>query len=239
MTPRKCVTTRLSPPILSNMDRGFFITFEGGDGVGKSTQIARLAERLRALSICCEVTREPGGTPFAERVRAFILSGNLPPHVAMADAFLFAAARIDHVEARIRPAIETGAWVLCDRFSDLTRAYQGAAGGADTAALLQLEALAQGGCTPDLTLMLDLEPAAGRRRIAERNSNSDTASASGGGDPFEGRELAFQQRLRDLFLKIARQEPDRCRVVDAGQDADTIEREIWGLVTARFSLEVR
>ena len=138
---RKRVTRAAHRLILRRMILGKFITFEGGDGVGKSTQILRLAARLRGCGIDCVLTREPGGTPFAERVREFILGGALPPHPAMAEAFLFAAARVDHVEALIQPALAAGQWVLSDRFADSTRAYQGAAGGVDHDKLLQLETL--------------------------------------------------------------------------------------------------
>lgn len=212
------------------MKRGKFITFEGGDGVGKSTQIQRLAERLRVLGIDCAMTREPGGTPFAERVRDFILAGGLPSHPALAEALLFGAARVDHVNGLIKPALEAGQWVLSDRFADSTRAYQGAAGGVDQLELMQLEALTHGDCQPDLTFVLDLDPLAGRVRIAERGA------VAAGDDPFEGRDLTFQTRLRAAFLEIAQAETVRCRVVDAAQPADAVELAIWGIVVGRFGL---
>lgn len=214
------------------MKRGKFITFEGGDGVGKSTQIERLAERLRALGIGCAMTREPGGTPFAERVRDFILAGGLPPHPALAEALLFGAARVDHVNGLIKPALEAGQWVLSDRFADSTRAYQGAAGGVDQTELMQLEALTHADCLPDLTLVLDLDPTAGRVRIAERGAGAN------GDDPFEGRDLSFQTRLRTAFLEIAQAETERCRVVDAAQPADAVELVVWAIVAERFGLEI-
>ncbi|MBU2532493.1 MAG: dTMP kinase [Alphaproteobacteria bacterium] len=214
------------------MIRGNFITFEGGDGVGKSTQIRRLENRLRVGGLECVTTREPGGTPFAERVRDFILASNLPAHPAMAEALLFAAARYDHVENLIKPALSEHKWVLCDRFSDSTRAYQGAAGGVDRSSLVQLEALTHESCTPDLTLILDLDPSEGRARIASRRS----ADASNDGDPFEARDLAFQARLREAFLDIAAEEPGRCRIIDAGAGPDAVEEAIWKVVARRFRL---
>lgn len=215
------------------MERGQFISFEGGDGVGKSTQIARLAARLEALGIACVVTREPGGTPFAERVRDFILAGELPVHPPLAEALLFGAARLDHVEGLIKPALAAGQWVLSDRFADSTRAYQGAAGGVDLSVLMQLETLIHGDCRPGLTLVLDLDPSAGRGRIAARRGGVD------GRDPFEARDLAFQERLRASFLEIAGAESDRCRVIDAAQPVDAVEAVVWGFVADRFGLEAR
>lgn len=213
------------------MERGQFITFEGGDGVGKSTQIERLALRLEALGIACVVTREPGGTAFAERVREFILTGELPAHPPLAEALLFGAARVDHVEALIKPALASGQWVLSDRFADSTRAYQGAAGGVDLNVLVQLEMLTHEDCQPDLTLVLDLDPTAGRGRIAAR------AGGAAGTDPFEARDLAFQRRLRAAFLEIAEAETERCRVIDAAQPVEAVASAVWASVAGRFGLE--
>lgn len=213
------------------MKRGRFITFEGGDGVGKSTQIERLAKRLSSQGLDCVVTREPGGTPFAERVRAFILEGELPSHAPLAEAMLFAAARVDHIGQLICPALDEGKWVLSDRFSDSTLAYQGAAGGADMKVLLQLEALAIGAHSPSLTFVLDLEPSTGKVRIAGRGT-PETQTV----DPFEARDLEFQLRLRRAFLDIAKRQPERCVVIDAGEDVDAVEDAIWSHVRGRFGL---
>jgi dTMP kinase len=218
------------------MMQGKFITFEGGDGVGKSTQIERLARRLSLHNIQSVLTREPGGTPFAERVREFILGGELPPHSALAEAMLFAAARQDHVEKLIRPALGVGNWVLCDRFADSTRAYQGAAGGVDHAALLTLEGLTHGGTTPDLTLVLDLDPMAGRQRIAARKTVREQAAAEAPIDPFETRGGEFQRKLRQAFLDIARSDPKRCVVIDASQDVVAVDQAVWAAITARYGL---
>lgn len=219
------------------MMRGRFITFEGGDGVGKSTQISRLARRLDTHGIAHKLTREPGGTPFAERVRGFILDEALPAHPAMAEALLFAAARFDHVDRLIRPALQAGKWVLCDRFADSTRAYQGVAGGVQRDALLRLEAITHADTLPDLTLILDLDPSVGRQRIAERQSSAELGQPSTE-DPFEQRDLEFQKKLRTAFLDIARHEPHRCQVMDASRDADVLEGQIWQVVVERFGLEV-
>lgn len=213
------------------MERGRFITFEGGDGVGKSTQIRRLAARLHDEGIACIETREPGGTPFAERVRRFILAGDLPPHAPLAEALLFSAARVDHVGERIMPALSAGTWVLSDRFADSTRAYQGAAGGVDGDTLARLEALTHPYCQPDLTLILDLDPVDGKRRIAERDHTSD-----GGNDPFEGREFDFQVRLRAAFLDLAVNDPGRCRVIDAAQSVESVEAAVWQAIVERFGV---
>ena len=229
---RNRVTRRIKHTILGAMQRGRFITFEGGDGVGKSTQIQRLAQHLLKHGIDCVVTREPGGTPFAERVRDFILAGQLPAHPPMAEALLFAAARYDHIAGLIRPALEEGRWVLSDRFSDSTQAYQGAAGGGDLSALMQLEVLTVADCAPELTIVLDLEPMTGRARIAERGGGLEVEV-----DPFEGRDLAFQTRLRQAFLDIATEHSERCKVVEAGQSLDTVEAEVWQHVVVRFELE--
>ena len=212
------------------MIRGKFITFEGGDGVGKSTQIRRLAERLKTRGVDSALTREPGGTAFAERVREFIMDGALPAHGAMSEAFLFAAARFDHVEGVIRPTLAIGQWVLSDRFADSTLAYQGAGGGGDADKLRQLETLTHPGCVPDLTFVLDLDPVIGRTRIAQRGE-ADTQ------DPFEDRDLEFQMRLRAAFLAIAQAEPQRCEIIDADRDEALIEADIWQAVCDRFGLE--
>jgi dTMP kinase len=178
--------------------RGAFITFEGGEGAGKSTQIARLAATLRARSgraVC--VTREPGGSPRAEEIRAALLGGIAKPYGPFAEALLFSAARIDHLDQRIRPALNRGETVLCDRFIDSTRAYQGAAGGLDPAVVAALERVTVGPTRPDLTLILDLDPEAGLARVAARGVGQ-------GADRFEAEALDFHVRLREAFLAIAR-----------------------------------
>jgi dTMP kinase len=199
--------------------RGFFITFEGGEGAGKSTQIARLAERLRGDHYEVVVTREPGGSPGAEAVRHVLLSGAAEPFGPKMEAILFAAARSDHVEQVIRPAIERGAVVLCDRFLDSSRVYQGVTGGLDPAFMTALERVAVNGVMPDLTLILDLDPAEGLRRAAARRGK-------GIADRFEKETLATHQQRRDAFLAIARSEPERCAIIDAAASPAEVERAV-------------
>ncbi|MGX7707648.1 dTMP kinase [Methylobacterium sp. Gmos1] len=217
---------------------GCFITFEGGEGAGKSTQIARLAAWLRAdgTAEAREVvtTREPGGSPRAERIRAAVLSGVAKPHGPFAEALLFAAARLDHLATLIRPSLDRGAIVLCDRFSDSTRAYQGAAGGLDAGTLIALERVVVGATRPDLTLILDLPPEIGLARARQR----ERASARGP-DRFEAEALEFHQRLRAAFLAIAEAEPARCAVIDAQGSPDRVAQAIRSAVAARLPRLVR
>ena len=218
------------------MNDGRFITFEGGDGVGKTTQIARLAERLDAVGRGYRITREPGGTPFAERLRELILAQETPEHSALSEALLFLSGRHDHVERTIRPALDRGDWVLCDRFADSTRAYQGAAGGVDLATLKALEEIVHPRCRPDLTIILDLDPASGAARRARRRAEGGRDAAQG--DRYEQRDQAFLDRLRSAFLSIAADEPERCRVVDASQGVDAVHDAIWRIIGERFGDEV-
>jgi dTMP kinase len=206
-----------------NPVRGLFITFEGGEGAGKSTQIKRLAETLRARGLDVIVTREPGGSPGAEAVRHVLLSGAAEPLGAAMEAMLFAAARSDHVEQVIRPALEGGKIVLCDRFMDSTRVYQGTAVGLGPDFLMPLEMVAINGMVPDLTLILDLDPAEGLRRAASRNST--------GPDRYEKETLVLHQARRKAFLEIARNEPERCKLIDAAREPDEIAKDVLGAVT--------
>ena len=215
------------------MSNGRFITFEGGEGAGKSTQIARLSDRLRDLGRDVVTTREPGGTAFAETVRRLILDPATPRHGPLAEALLFSAARSDHVTNRIAPALSQGKWVLCDRFADSTRAYQGAAGGVDPALLLQLEDIAVADTRPDLTLILDIDPAEGLARASARQAATTAVSA----DPYETRDIAFHERLREAFAQIARDEPGRCIIIDASGEADAVESRIWASVLSRCAVE--
>lgn len=212
------------------MRTGRFITFEGGEGSGKSTQARKLAERLRAAGIDVLLTREPGGSPFAEQVRGLLLGGTLAPHPPLAEALLFSAARADHLASAIRPALAGGRWVICDRFADSTRVYQGAAGGVPDAELDALERLVVGPTAPDLTLILDIEARTGLARATSRREAIEGSEV----DPFESRALAFHEKLRAGYLDIARREPQRCAVLSAMADADAIASEIWALVEARL-----
>ena len=208
---------------------GKFITFEGGEGAGKSTQIRRLAERLTAAGRAVVVTREPGGTPTAESIRRLLLSGLVKELSADDEAILFAAARADHVERVIRPALAAGRWVLCDRFADSTHAYQGAAGGADEALLNALDRVAVGRTRPDLTLILDLPAEVGLARAAARQGNDarrPTVSSATMPPSTSAR--------RQAFLAIARREPERCVVIDAADDEETVAEAVWQAVRARL-----
>lgn len=211
--------------------RGKFITFEGGEGSGKSTQLRRLADELRARGVHVATTREPGGSPFAERVRAFLFETGKPAGSALAEALLFNAARADHLETEIRPALALGRWVISDRFMDSTRAYQGAGGALSDAVIDQLESLVVGATRPDLTLILDLDPAIGLERARVRQVTTQPGVVER--DPFEARTLAFHQRLRDGFLAIAAREPQRCAVIDATQSVDAIASEVRRIVAQR------
>jgi dTMP kinase len=207
--------------------RGRFITLEGGEGAGKSVQARRLAARLAALGLETVATREPGGTPHAEQLRELILSGALRQLGPAAEAIAFTAARIDHIDALIRPALQRGAWVVCDRFADSTRAYQGAAGRLAPAFIDRLERIAVGDAQPDLTLILDIAPEQGLARAAARNG--------GGFDRFESEGLEFHRALRRAFLAIAEAEPQRCVVIDASADEETAAAAIWAAVQARLA----
>ncbi|QRG05532.1 dTMP kinase [Xanthobacter dioxanivorans] len=209
------------------MTRGFFITLEGGEGTGKSTQARRLAAHLRATGRDVVETREPGGSPGAEAVRHVLLSGAAEPFGPSAEALLFAAARADHVDSVIRPALDAGAWVVCDRFVDSTRVYQGAVGRVPTALLDALEATAVGAVLPDLTLVLDVPPDVGLARAAERGKGSAA-------DRFEKEGAAYHAAVRQAFLDRAAEAPTRCVVVDATPDADQVARAIIGLLDARL-----
>ena len=211
------------------MAEGKFITFEGGEGVGKSTQAQLLAARLEAAGRHVELTREPGGTPFAEHVRRLIRDPATAPRLVLAEMLMFYAARADHLETLIRPALAAGHIVICDRFSDSTRAYQGAAGGLPEKHVETLEHMVVGSLAPDMTIVLDLPVAEGLARIAARRGTSGQDAA----DVFEGRPAEFHERLRQAFLAIAAGEPGRCIVIDAAQPEMAIAEQIWAAMTSR------
>jgi len=207
--------------------QGYFITFEGGEGAGKSTQIRRLAERLRAAGREVVLTREPGGSPGAEQIRNLLLNGEVDRWSPLTEALLMNAARRDHLERVIAPALARGAVVLSDRFADSTRAYQGAGGAVDPTAIAQLEAMVVGGQRPDLTLIFDLPVEEGLRRALSRN---------GGEERFEAKGAAFHERLRAAYLAIARGEPDRCVLIDAATPPDAAEAAVWAAVAPRLGV---
>ena len=204
------------------------MTFEGGEGAGKSTQIIRLADALRADGLDVLVTREPGGSPGAEAVRHVLLSGAAETFGPAMEAILFAAARSDHVEQVIRPAVEKGRVVLCDRFLDSSRVYQGVTGNLEPGFMRALEAVAINGMMPDLTVILDLDPARGLERAAERRG-VETA------DRFEKETLDIHEQRRQAFLDIAKREPERCVVIDASAPADKVAADIEQAVRARLT----
>ena len=207
------------------MSQGHFITFEGGEGGGKSTQLRLLAERLKALGLEVVATREPGGSPGAEAIRDLLVRGEADRWSAMTETLLMYAARRDHVERVIRPALARGAWVLCDRFADSTRAYQGAAGGTDEALITALERHVLDDVRPDLTLILDLPAEVGLARAASR---------AGAETRFESKGQAFHVRLRQAFLEIAAREPTRCCILDASKPLEEVRAEIWAAVAQRL-----
>ena len=200
--------------------RGRFITFEGGEGSGKSTQIKILAERLQAEKLRAIVTREPGGSPGAEIIRHLVLSGVGKLLGADAETLLFAAARDDHVHAVIKPALEQGIWVLCDRFADSTRVYQGQLGNVLPGVLNAMERVTIGDLKPDLTVILDVPVEVGLQRAAARRG-------SGAPDRFEAEDVAFHRKLRDAYRAIAASDPQRCVVIDADADLDMVAARVW------------
>ena len=201
---------------------GTFVTFEGGEGTGKSTQLKLLADAIMARGFSLIQTREPGGTPEAEALRALLVNGDPGRWTAEAEALLNYAARASHLQKVIRPALASGKFVLCDRFSDSTRAYQGYAGGCDLKLLDALESAIVGPTRPDLTLILDIDPAMGLARAKSR--------ADGSEDRYERKGLEFHQRLRAGFLQIAAAEPKRCKVIDASGSIGEVTARVLAAV---------
>jgi len=207
--------------------RGRFITFEGGEGSGKSTQIKILADRLDAAKLRAIVTREPGGSPGAEIIRHLVLSGMGKLLGPEAETLLFSAARDDHVRTVIQPALNQGIWVLSDRFSDSTRAYQGSLGKVAPAVLNAMERVTIGNLKPDLTFILDLPVEVGMQRATLRRGTSTP-------DRFEAEDLHFHQQLREAYRSIAAAEPQRCVLIDANTDAGAVAANIWAALRDRF-----
>ena len=213
------------------MTRGRFITFEGGEGAGKSTQVRRLTARLRERGLDVVATREPGGSPGAEAIRDLVLKGEADRWSPTTETLLMYGARRDHIERTILPALERGAWVICDRFADSTRAYQGGAGGVDPAFISALETYLLADVRPDLTLVFDLPVEVGLAR-----AEAFAASAGHAETRFESKGLAFHERLRAAFLTIAAAEPGRCAVIDAAGDIETVETRVWEAVNGRLQV---
>lgn len=204
---------------------GLFVTFEGGEGAGKSTQIRLLANALRERGLTVLMTREPGGSKGAEAVRHVLLSGAAEPYGIRMEAILFAAARSDHVEQVIRPALAAGTVVLCDRFMDSSRVYQGITGNLEQSFVETLERVAINGVVPDCTIIFDLPASIGLERARKRATGPEEQP-----DRFEKEELETHEKRREAFLDIAEREPLRCRVVDATKAQETIAGEVLAIV---------
>lgn len=213
------------PTLVHDMEKGRFITFEGPEGGGKSTQVQALAEALRAEGRTVLVTREPGGTPLAEKIRGLLREELEDPPVTRSEVLLFLAARAQVVANVIRPALARGEWVLCDRFADSTFAYQGYGRGIALDLLRQLNDFATEGLVPDLTVLLDVPPEVSRARLAARQAATATAA-----DRIEQAGADFHARLRTGFLELARAEPARFAVIDASQPLAEVSRQVRAAV---------
>lgn len=205
------------------MNRGKFITLEGGEGVGKSTQLAALAAALTARGLAVVTTREPGGTEGAEAIRRLLLEGGVDRWNSASEALLFAAARGDHVAKVIESALARGEWVICDRFVDSTRAYQGGGGGMDDADIMTLHRIGSGGLLPDRTLLLQLSADTSAARLAARDGDRP--------DRMGGKPADYHARLAARFADLAASEPERWRTVDASGDADTVTERLLAALT--------
>lgn len=207
---------------------GRFITFEGGEGAGKSTQANILAERLSRSGRDAVVTREPGGSPAAEEIREVLLSGQVAQLGPLAESVLFAVARADHIDKTIQGALQQGQWVICDRFVDSTRAYQGTTAGVPRPLINAMEKLTVGAVMPDITFILDIPAEEGLARVEARAEGEDL-------DRFESQELMTHERIRRGFLDIAEEEPGRCVVVDASQPEAMVAEDVWETVLQRLN----
>lgn len=210
------------------MTRGQFISFEGGEGAGKSTQSRLLCRRLETFGIDALVTREPGGSAGAEEIRALLVSGQVDRWDPLTEALLHFAARHDHVQRTILPALERGVWVITDRFSDSTLAYQGYGQGVDLEKLNRIGEFVVGAAMPDLTLILDLPVAEGFARTKLR---------ADGVSRYEQMDRAMHERMRQGFLRIAKSKTARCRMIDAALDTESVHQAVWHSVQERFKIE--
>lgn len=204
-----------------------FVTFEGGEGAGKSTQAKRLAAALESRGISVDLTREPGGAPGAEEIRELLVRGEPRRWDALSEALLMFAARADHLATTIQPALATGRWIVCDRFTDSTYAYQGAGRGLDSKAIAALESVATGNFRPDLTFILDVPVETGLSRAAARRNHDSR---------FEHFDRAFHERLREFFVALAACEPGRCTLIDSTAPPDAVAAQIWDAVASRFGV---
>jgi len=209
------------------MSSGKFITFEGPEGGGKSTQVRRLSDRLKAAGHMVLTTREPGGTPTGEVIRGILQHDHAgEPLCPESELLLFEASRAQLVRHVILPALKKGAWVLCDRFIDSTAAYQGYGRGFDLKSILEINAFTVGDCMPDLTLLLDVEPQTGMKRLTLRNQEHRTTR-----DRFEREQVEFHERVRAGYLQLARRWPERIQVIDSMRDEAAVEEDIWMAVS--------
>lgn len=216
------------------MSKPLFITFEGGEGSGKTTQINRLSQSLSDMGYKVITTREPGGTPEAEKVRELIVQRDGGEWTPMAETLLLFAARIMHVEKVIKPALQGGKIVICDRFADSTIAYQGYGHGVDQHAIEEIYAHSLGHFKPDLTFLLDIKPEIGLERAGRRLA-AESINVEQREDKFENIGLEFHERLRQGFLEIAHAEPDRCQIIDASRSLETLTEEILNITRARLA----
>ncbi len=220
---------------MSNItSRGKFISFEGGEGVGKSTQIKILQDRLNNRGVDVIVTREPGGAPGAEEIRRLLLTGDTDKWIPMTEVLLFYASRVDHLERTIRPALAAGQWVISDRYADSTYAYQGAGHGLGATVIDEIHRIATGNFWPDMTILLDADPQEALSRATEREA---AISKDLREDRYEKMTDNFHRRLRQAFLDIAARNPDRFRLVAAAGSIDDVSSRIWTLISTGLDLK--
>lgn len=212
--------------------RGHFISFEGGEGAGKSTQVRMLSDRLAAMGYKTLLTREPGGSPLGEKIRKFLLDGKVKDYGPVAEALLFYTARLDHLEKLILPNLKKGVWVICDRFADSSRAYQGAASGVDEGIFDSLDRIVVGDNQPELTIIIDLPVEKAMKRVTARQQQS-----GGDVDRFESEDMQFHEKLRAGFLNIAAANNNRCIIIDGNQSREKVAELVWQTVAERFGLE--
>lgn len=213
-------------------NRGRFISFEGGEGAGKSTQVRMLSDHLVSLGYQTMLTREPGGSQLGEKIRRFLLEGKVQKYGAVAEALLFYTARYDHLEKLILPKLRQGVWVICDRFADSSRAYQGAASGVDDGVFDALDRIVVGDNQPQLTIIIDLPVELAMKRVEARQ-----IEMGGEVDRFESEDMQFHERLRAGFLKIAANNSNRCVIIDGNQSREKVEALVWQTVSERFGLQ--
>lgn len=220
------------------MTQGIFITLEGGEGTGKTTQQSLLADALRAKGVEVVTTREPGGSPGAEDIRRLLVEGEVGRWTPMSETLLLFAARNDHLARTILPALEKGAWVVCDRFSDSTIAYQGGGMELGVGVVRELSKLVVGETAPDLTLILDLPVETGLQRADSRANGESAGKAGNHIQRYERMDKAFHERMRGRFLEIAAQEPSRCVIIDAAGEVETVHKAIMTAVLERLETRI-